>query len=90
MTAPQPLTMRAIADEICARHNVTLAELVSHDRTRRVSQPRYEFMWRARQVFRSDGLHRFSFPKIGQFLGGRHHTTILLGARRYAEWGGRA
>lgn len=85
MSQPVPMTMRAIAEDVCARRNITLAELISHTRTKRVAGPRHEFMWLCRQVRRLNGHHRFSFPQIGRFLGGRDHSTVVHGARRYAE-----
>jgi chromosomal replication initiator protein len=84
-----PGTLREIALETCAQYGLSLADLTGQSRKREHAHPRHVFMWRARQVFHHTGGHRHSLPKIGRFLGGRDHTSVLHGVKRYArkEWG---
>lgn len=81
---PSSITMRAIAELVAERHGLSLDDLKSPARDRRIAHPRQEAMWQMRQVLRGDGLNRYSLPMIGEFLGGRDHTTIRFGVLRHA------
>lgn len=81
---PASVTMRAIAELVAERYGLTLDDLKGQRRSRRIAHPRQEAMWLMRQVRFSDGRQRYSFPMIGDFLGGRDHTTIQHGCRAYA------
>lgn len=70
-------TMRQIADEVAASYNITFADLIKHDRTREFSVPRQHAMW----LMCRQG--RWSRSVIGNFLGGRDHTTVLHGERAH-------
>jgi chromosomal replication initiator protein len=83
MSAPQPITMKTIAADVCARHGLAVDDLLSPDRKRRIAHPRQEFMWRCRQIYWASGGHRYSLPQIGVFLGCRDHTTVLHGVRAH-------
>ena len=74
----EPVTMREIAHDVCRRHGLTLGELTSTRRTRRISWPRQEFMALAM------ALKHTSSPMVGRFLGGMDHSTVLYGVR--AHW----
>lgn len=65
--------------EVAHKHNISTDLLIGHNRRRGVIWPRFEIMWRAR--------HELNAPLqlIGQVLGGRDHTTIMHGIRRYEE-----
>jgi hypothetical protein len=65
--------------EVAHRHGLTLDDLVGPARSRKISGPRQEAMWVLHQQ------KRWSLPTIGEFLGGRDHTTILHGVRRHAK-----
>lgn len=60
-------------------NNLTPDELIGQSRKRRVCQPRQELMFRMYET------GRYSLPLIGQFLGGRDHTTILHGVRAHRK-----
>ena len=76
------LTMEEIAVAICARSQVALRELTGPWVDRRVARPRQEFMYRA-YVQR-----RWSTTQIGDWLGGRHHSTVIHGVRAHAARSG--
>lgn len=63
--------------ETAALHNLSTEALTGHNRRKGVIWPRFEIMWRAR--------HELNAPLalIGQVLGGRDHTTIMHGIKRY-------
>jgi chromosomal replication initiator protein len=65
----------AIQEAVCDHTGVTVAELVSGRRDRRVVVPRMTAMWLARWA-------NYTFPVIGDAFGGRHHTTVLSAVRR--------
>lgn len=77
------VTMVTIAQEVADKYGLSVSELKGLTRLRYVAWPRQEFMWRCRQIFRSDGFHRYSLPQIGRFLGGRDHTTCVWGVKRH-------
>lgn len=76
--APPPTPgLREIAINVCERRGVTLAEVLGDRRTKHISRVRQEVMAMAYDT------GRFSYPKIGQYLGGRDHTTVLHGVRQF-------
>lgn len=84
ITRPVPLlTMKAIATDVAERHGLTVEDLRGDERRQGVSRPRQEAMWMMRQVKWADGTNRYSYPRIGRFLGGRDHSTIIAGERRH-------
>lgn len=60
-------------------HGVTLAELSSPNRARSLVDKRHAAMWVARR------LTDWSFPQIGDFFGGRDHTTVIHAVHRVDE-----
>jgi chromosomal replication initiator protein len=66
-----PLTIEAIQQEVCSHYGVSLEELVSDRRTRRIVTPRQVAMYLSREL--TDA----SLPAIGRSFGGRDHTTVL-------------
>lgn len=78
-------SMRAILDEVARSYRVSVDDILSQSRCRDLTVPRQHAMWlMCRQT-------RFSRVKIGKFLGGRDHTTVLHGERAHAariaaEW----
>lgn len=68
-----------IAAEVAGRHGISVTDLRGPNRRRALSWPRQDFMARALET------GRFSLNQIGRFLGGRHHTTVLSGARSHAK-----
>ncbi len=69
--------LHAIAIEVCEKYELTLDQLQCHRRHRFLVLARQEFCYRAKNEARA------SFPQIGHFLGGRHHTTIMHACEAY-------
>jgi chromosomal replication initiation ATPase DnaA len=65
--------MADIIAEVAARHGVTIEALKGPDRFRNIARVRQEAMW---LMWRTG---RYSRYQIGQFLGGRDHSTIRHG-----------
>lgn len=72
--------MRDIAAMVAAENMLTLADIRGPKRERRISHPRQVAM--ARML--DEG---YSTTQVGDFLGGRDHTTVIEGARRARERG---
>jgi chromosomal replication initiation ATPase DnaA len=70
-------TVKDIISEVAEKYGVTANDILSERRTRNLAQPRFEVCWRARRET------RLSLPQIGRSIGGRDHTTVLNGIRRY-------
>jgi chromosomal replication initiator protein len=68
----------AIQEAVCGQFGVTMAELVSQRRDRRVVVPRMAAMWLCRRA-------SYTFPSIACAFGGRHHTTVISDVRRVDE-----
>lgn len=77
--------MRTILAQTAADYGLSPAEIRGPRRFRVFIHPRQDFMWRCRQIKWPGGRHRYSYPVIGAFLGGRHHTTALHGDRAHAR-----
>lgn len=71
---PRP-TMKAIAERVCEKHRISLADLKGPSRAKRYTYPRQEAM---HEMY---ALELWSLLQIGRFLGGRDHTTVLHGVR---------
>jgi hypothetical protein len=68
---------KQILEQTAAKYGMTVEDLKSAKRTRAYCQPRFEFYWRARRET------SLSLPQIGRLAGGRDHTTVLHGVRKY-------
>lgn len=77
-----PVTMAQIAQQVADEHGVTVAELRGEGRRFKQSQARQAFMHRAYAT------ERFSLQQIGNFLGGKHHSTVLFGIRAHERRAG--
>lgn len=60
---------------VAARFGVTLAELHSADRHKRIARARHVAMW----LMRQGGM---SYPEIGRAIGNRDHTTVMSAVRK--------
>ena len=69
--------IRELIEETATLHNIPTALLIGHNRRKGVIWPRFEIMWRARNELNAP------LQLIGQVLGGRDHTTIMHGIKRY-------
>jgi len=63
--------------EVAREKGFTLAEMRSDRKNRKLAAARQKAMWRMKKET------SLSFPRIGQLLGGRDHTTILHGVRSH-------
>jgi len=79
LLVPNVRPMHAIICEVANKYGLTHNELVSNRRSRQVAWPRQEAMWRCAKET------TFSLPDIGRALGGRDHTTVIYGIRRYEQ-----
>lgn len=68
-----------ILREISEYHGLTREALVGNCRTQRFVRARQHLFWRLRNET------GWSTPRIGQFAGGKDHTTVLHGVRRHQE-----
>jgi len=66
----------AVLEAVAQEFNITVSELKGPRRTRRISVPRQVAMYLMREV------SQLSFPQIGEFLGGRDHTTVMHGVTK--------
>lgn len=74
--APEPTrsAMRNIAEAIAIQSRLRVADLRGPSRVSRVAHPRQE-------AYRRCKLEGYSLHQIGNYFGGRHHTTVLMGIR---------
>lgn len=70
---------RAIVKEVAREMEVSVMDIISTRRCRDYVMARQYIMWRLKRET------TWSLPRIGQFLGGRDHTTILHGIRKWEE-----
>lgn len=73
----EPISWRVIAAEVCKKHGISFATLISKRRPADVCEARHEFFWRCRQET------TLSLPQLGARCGGRDHTTVLHGVRAH-------
>lgn len=77
---PPPSSMprwKVIATEVAAKHKVRFSDMLSIRRTRAAVAARQEAFWRCREET------SMSLPQIGRMFGGRDHTTVMHGIRKY-------
>ena len=67
-----------ITDRVASAYGVTTQELLSHQRARILVQARNHLYF----LLREQGL---SYPQIGRMLGGRDHSTVIHGVRRFKQ-----
>ncbi len=77
-----PQRVRRIVMEVCEKHGVSAIEICSEHRSQRIVVARMEACYRLRKET------TWSLPRIGKFLGGRDHTTILHSVRKHAARNG--
>ncbi len=73
-------TARHITEGAAQRHGVTVEEILSGDRTKRVSHARQEAYYQVRQ-FDPDF---YSYPNVAKQFG-RTHAAVIYGIRRHLE-----
>lgn len=76
-TEPPSITIREIADQVAQKHGVTVLEMRSIRRAPHLVDARYEAFWRCyRETDKS-------LPQIGAAFGGRDHTTVMHGIKKF-------
>lgn len=73
------LRWKTIVREVCEKHGVTLMEIRSHRRARKITTARQEAYYLINQST------LLSLPKIGRLMGGFDHTSVLHGIRKHQE-----
>jgi chromosomal replication initiator protein len=73
---PGPEAEKIVA-EVAEKHGLTVADLKGPSQRHAIAHPRQEAMWRLYMT------GRYSYPAIGRLLGGRDHSTVMLGARKH-------
>lgn len=71
------ITMAAIAARIAEKHGLTVDDLKTGGRRRRVCWPRQEAMHEMMET------GKWSLPRVGMFFGGMDHTTVLWACRSH-------
>ena len=74
--APQEISLPYILDMVSDHFGITSADILSKKKDAEIVYPRQIFMYLARKM--TD----FPLDKIGLFLGGRDHSTVLYGKRK--------
>jgi chromosomal replication initiator protein len=67
-----------VVDVVARTFNLSVDRMLSADRTRDVALPRQIAMYLLRES-------NISLPQIGQFLGGRDHTTVMYACEKVAD-----
>ena len=70
---------RDIVRQVCAKHGLHIDDLTGPRRSKKVSYPRQEAMYRMRMET------PLSYPAIGARLGDRDHTTVMHGVKAHAK-----
>ncbi len=70
---------RQILREVSVKYGVSTVDLCSHRRPPHLCTARHEAYWRLRNET------TWSFPKIGAFLGGRDHTSVMSGCKKHEK-----
>lgn len=69
--------LKAILKECAEKHGVSINEMISSRRFKNIVAARMEFYYRAKTETSA------SLPEIGRSCGGKDHTTVLHGVRKY-------
>lgn len=73
-------TGEQILNETAFKYKVPVLDIKSRRRDKKITVPRFEFIWRARRET------TLSYPQIGRIIGGRDHTTCIHGHRTYNKY----
>ena len=68
-----------VVDLVARKFNLTAEKLLGRDRTKNVAFPRQIAMYLLREET------NFSFPQIGEALGGRDHSTVMSAIKKIAD-----
>ncbi len=70
------VTLSKIAESVASFYSITIDDLLKQSRRKEFVKPRQTAMYIARKELES------SFPSIGEFFGGRDHTTVMHGVEK--------
>lgn len=70
------VTLAKIAESVANFYSITMDDLLKQSRRKEYVKPRQTAMYIARKELGS------SFPSIGEFFGGRDHTTVMHGVEK--------
>jgi len=70
---------RSMLLEVAQQTGLTIQEVIGQQRNPNVVAARHYLMWRLRRET------TWSLPEIGRFLGGRDHTTVIHGIRKWEQ-----
>lgn len=70
------LKLNAVKDAVCQFYKVSAREIISERRNMEIIWPRQVAYYLCRELTPA------SYPRIGQFFGGRDHTTVIHGVRK--------
>lgn len=70
------VTLSKIAESVANFYSITMDDLLKQSRRKEYVKPRQTAMYIARKELGS------SFPSIGEFFGGRDHTTVMHGVEK--------
>ena len=71
--------IQTIQSTIAAHYGISIAELISKKRERKIAMPRQIGFYLARQLTQA------SFPEIGAAFGGKDHSTVMHGVKKVTE-----
>ena len=75
----RPFRWKAIIRDVCAKHGISLNELMSRRRFKAICAARHECFYRLKNET------ALSLPQVGRVMGGFDHTTVLAGVRRHEK-----
>ncbi|MCI7146946.1 MAG: DnaA/Hda family protein [Firmicutes bacterium] len=73
------ITPEKIKKTVCKHYGIKLSDMESSKKTNNIAFPRQVAMYLIREM--TDA----SLPKIGQFFGGKHYTTVLYACEKIEE-----
>ena len=73
------VTPETVKKVVCKHFNIKLSDIESAKRTKNLAFPRQIAMYLCREVTEE------SFPKIGEYFGGRDHTTVLHACQKISN-----
>lgn len=78
------MTMREIIHQVSLEYGVSVEDLLSDRRFKKLVIPRQDAVWRMRREYKDDGRHRYSFTQIANLFN-RDHSTMVTGRQRHIE-----
>ncbi len=73
------VTPEKIKKAVCRHYGIKMSEIESSKKTNNIAYPRQIAMYLIREM--TD----YSLPKIGQFFGGKHYTTVLYACEKIED-----